>query len=238
MKDNFKLEMTTVWSFPKRGNWATHSGMYRGNWSPYVPRNLILKFTAEHDWILDQFMGSGTTLIEAKLLNRNIIGIDVNEKAYKITEKNLNFECKISSHIHIRLCSAENIYFIKNNSIDCICTHPPYANIIKYSKDNQYDISLLSVEKYLLAMKNVAKESYRVLKSNHICAIMVGDIRKEGILIPLGFYVMNIFKQQGFILKDIIIKEQHNCKSTSKWVNIKHSFYLLAHEYIFIFEKK
>lgn len=58
-------------------------------------------------------MGSGTTLIEAKLLNRNIIGIDVNEKAYKITEKNLNFECKTSSHIHIRLCSAENIYFIK-----------------------------------------------------------------------------------------------------------------------------
>ena len=54
-------------------------------------------------------------------------------------------------------------YFIKNNSIDCICTHPPYANIIKYSKDNRYDISLLSVEKYLLAMKNVAKESYRVL---------------------------------------------------------------------------
>ena len=128
--------------------------------------------------------------------------------------------------------------FIKNNSIDCICTHPPYANIIKYSKENQYDISLLSVEKYLLAMKNVAKESYRVLKSNHICAIMVGDIRKKGILIPLGFYVMNIFKQQGFILKDIIIKEQHNCKSTLKWVNIKHSFYLLAHEYIFIFEKK
>lgn len=46
MKDNFKLEMTTEWSFPKRGNWATHSGMYRGNWSPYVPRNLILKFTS------------------------------------------------------------------------------------------------------------------------------------------------------------------------------------------------
>ena len=74
MKDNFKLEMTTVWSFPKRGNWATHSGMYRGNWSPYVPRNLILKFTAEHDWILDQFMGSGTTFKEVSANTmRNII---------------------------------------------------------------------------------------------------------------------------------------------------------------------
>ena len=48
---------------------------------------------------------------------------------------------------------------------------------------------------------------------------------------------MNIFKQQGFILKDIIIKEQHKSKSTSKRVKIKHSFYLLAHEYVFIFKK-
>ena len=29
--NNFKLEPTTVWSFPDRGSWATHSGKYRGN---------------------------------------------------------------------------------------------------------------------------------------------------------------------------------------------------------------
>ena len=47
-------------------------------------------------------MGSGTTLIEAKLLNRNIIGIDVNEKAYKITEKKLKIlRCKNYHHIFI-----------------------------------------------------------------------------------------------------------------------------------------
>jgi len=27
---NFKEEQTTVWSFKQRGNWATHSGEYRG----------------------------------------------------------------------------------------------------------------------------------------------------------------------------------------------------------------
>ncbi|MGB9715397.1 MAG: site-specific DNA-methyltransferase, partial [Thermodesulfovibrionales bacterium] len=32
---DFKEETTTVWSFKNRGNWATHSGEYRGNWSPY-----------------------------------------------------------------------------------------------------------------------------------------------------------------------------------------------------------
>lgn len=31
--DNFELQMTTHWSFPSRGDWATHNAKYRGNWS-------------------------------------------------------------------------------------------------------------------------------------------------------------------------------------------------------------
>ena len=79
----FKLEDTTIWSFPERGNWATHSGKYRGNWSPYIPRNIILRYSKKKDWILDQFLGSGTTLIEAKLLGRNAIGVDINSESVK-----------------------------------------------------------------------------------------------------------------------------------------------------------
>ena len=83
--NNFRLEPTTVWSFPDRGSWATHSGKYRGNWSPYVPRNLILRYSKPGDWILDQFMGSGTTLVEAKLLNRHAVGVDINPQSVSIS---------------------------------------------------------------------------------------------------------------------------------------------------------
>ena len=38
----YELQNTTIWSFPDRGNWATHKGDYRGNWSPHIPKNLIL----------------------------------------------------------------------------------------------------------------------------------------------------------------------------------------------------
>ena len=76
--EKFTLEKSTIWSFPERGNWATHSGKYRGNWSPFVPRNIILRYSKKHDWVLDQFLGSGTTLIEAKLLGRDAIGMDIN----------------------------------------------------------------------------------------------------------------------------------------------------------------
>ena len=67
---DFKLEDTTIWSFKQRGSWATHRGDYRGNCPPQVPRNLILKYTKVGDIVLDTFCGSGTAMIEAKLLNR------------------------------------------------------------------------------------------------------------------------------------------------------------------------
>ena len=53
--EDFELEMTTHWSFPKRGDWATHDAKWRGNWSPYIPRNILLRYSQEGDLVLDQF---------------------------------------------------------------------------------------------------------------------------------------------------------------------------------------
>ncbi|MBQ9609575.1 MAG: site-specific DNA-methyltransferase [Lachnospiraceae bacterium] len=235
--NNFKLEETTIWSFPDRGSWATHSGKYRGNWSPYVPRNLILRYSNPGDWVMDQFMGSGTTLVEAKLLNRNAVGVDINPKANSISEANLNFQCDTSSKIYTRKGDAANLDFMKDGSIDFICTHPPYANIIKYSKEIDGDISLLGVNDFINKMNDVANESFRILKKRKMCAVMIGDIRKNSKVVPLGFHTMESFLQAGFSNKEIIIKEQHNCLSTEYWGNQNNKFLLLAHEYIFVFQK-
>ena len=48
-KEKFEQECTTVWSFPRRGKWATHKSDWRGNWSPEVVRNLILRYSKEKD---------------------------------------------------------------------------------------------------------------------------------------------------------------------------------------------
>ena len=178
--ERFKLEDTTIWSFPERGNWATHSGEYRGNWSPYIPRNIILRYSKKKDWILDQFLGSGTTLIEAKLLGRNAIGVDINPEAVKLANKNLKFTCQEEGKIFTKEGNATILSFIKDESIDLICTHPPYANIIRYSKNIPGDISNLKHEKFLKEMEFVANESYRVLRKQGICAFMIGDVREKG----------------------------------------------------------
>ncbi|WP_454207726.1 TRM11 family SAM-dependent methyltransferase [Peptoniphilus sp. Marseille-Q6390] len=238
--DDFELEMTTHWSFPNRGNWATHDAKWRGNWSPYIPRNIILRYSEEKDLILDQFVGGGTTLVEAKLLNRNIIGIDVNDVALNRCKEKINFEHEgADGEVFLRKGDARNLDFIPENSIDLICTHPPYANIIEYSEDIEEDLSRLKIKDFLEEMKKVASESYRVLKKDKFCAVLIGDTRQKGHMIPLSFYVMQVFEEAGFKMKEMIIKEQHNCKATGFWKtnSIKYNFLLIAHEHLFIFRK-
>lgn len=242
---DYILEKTTVWSFPDRGNWATHRANYRGNWSPYIPRNLILKYTDKGDWVLDQMMGSGTTLIEAKLLERNAIGVDINLSAVMLTLDRLNFSYNPLFNynepiIKTYLGDARNLHAISDNSIDLIATHPPYANIISYTKRDkqQGDLSLLPLPKYLQEMKKVAQESFRVLKPGKVCAILIGDTRKHKHYVPIAFNVMHIFLEVGFVLKENIIKLQWNMKTTrEKWGIKDNDFYLIQHEHIFIFRK-
>ncbi len=237
--DNFELQMNTVWSFPDRGSWATHDSKWRGNWSPYIPRNLLLRYSSEGDLVLDQFAGGGTTLVEAKLLKRNIIGADVNPDALECCREKINFKYKNAGQVYLYKGDARSLEFVSDESIDFICTHPPYANIIEYSEDIEEDLSHCKVPQFLDEMKSVASESYRVLKKGKFCAILMGDTRQKGHVIPMSFEVMKIFEAQGFKLKEIIIKEQHNCKATGYWKikSVKYNFLLLAHEYLFVFKK-
>lgn len=236
--ENFELETNTVWSFPNRGKWATHDSKYRGNWSPYIPRNLIVRYSKEGDTVLDPFVGGGTTAVEAKLTHRNFIGVDINPDAIELTKNKCAFDFDTQATTTIMLGDARHLE-IGDNSIDLICAHPPYADIIHYSENIDGDLSLLPIKSFLFEISKVADECYRVLKKDKYCAILMGDTRKKGMVQPLAYETMRIFELAGFKAKEIIIKEQHNCKATGFWKtnSIKHNFLLLAHEYLFVFKK-
>ena len=237
---SFEQETSTVWSFKSRGNWATHNGNYRGNWSPYIPRNVIMRYSKEGDLVLDYFCGGGTTAVESKLLNRNFIGVDINPSAIELTKENLNFNSRtFNSKISLRIGDARKLSTIHDNSIDLICAHPPYADIVNYTHNNPNDLSSKEVNDFIKEMEKVASESYRVLKPNSYCAILIGDMRKNKNVIPLGFRTIEKYLAAGFKIKELIVKRQHNCKTTGFWYNnsVKYNFLLLAHEYLIVFQK-
>lgn len=238
---NFELECTTVWSFQRRGNWATHNSKYRGNGAPEVVRNLILRYSNEGDYILDPMIGGGTTAIECKLLNRNLLALDVNPNALQITKNALDFEIHSPPKIKVELNDSRNLPMLKDGSIDFALSHPPYADIISYSdKKIGEDLSNIhDLNKFCDEIEKVANELFRVLKPQKYCAILIGDTRRQKMYQPLAFMVMQRFLNAGFALKEDIIKHQHNCKATGFWVNKSKdaNFLLIMHEHLFIFQK-
>lgn len=55
-----------------------------------IIQTLVKNSTKENDLVLDCFLGSGTTAVACKELNRRYIGIEKNEKWYKIAKNRLN----------------------------------------------------------------------------------------------------------------------------------------------------
>ncbi|MBI2941415.1 MAG: DNA methyltransferase, partial [Chloroflexi bacterium] len=58
----------SLWVVERRDTSGAHLGWYWGNYIPQIPHQMMVRYTRRHDWVLDAFVGSGTTLIECKRL--------------------------------------------------------------------------------------------------------------------------------------------------------------------------
>ena len=86
---------------------------YNRNHSAVFPKSLpewfIKLFTQENDWILDPFLGSGTTCEAAQELNRNSVGIEILPEYCELSRKRtLNYQ--------YRLCEEGSEYEANNSA--------------------------------------------------------------------------------------------------------------------------
>lgn len=242
--DDFKIERTTVWSYPSRGDWASHTPQYRGNWPPQMVRNIIELYSEPGDLVLDPMVGGGTTPVECLLTGRNSISIDINPGAIEITRDRLdlpdNFISDVPKTIHRTFVGdIRNMDEIGDETIDLIATHPPYVNIISYAPLIDGDLSQFgNYELFFKEFRRAILEMKRVLKSGGFCAVLIGDTHNKSHFVPISTRMMLEFLKQGFILKEDVIKKEWNCESDRNLGKYAGADFLLTmHEHLFIFEK-
>lgn len=250
--DSFVLETTTVWDFPRRGDWAVHSGDYRGNWPPQVARNLIERYTRKGDLVVDAFVGGGTTLIEAWLLGRRSMGLDISEMSINTAQAKLREMEELAKGDKgiildpdcrprvLRANALELCAVLQGVSeVDLLCVHPPYLNSIRYTADHPKDLSSLGDPViFCERVSRFAREARSVLCKDGICAVLIGDVRKGGRIVPLGFMVLDIFVSAGFRLDSIVVKTQHKDRSSEFYMGRRCHSLLMAHEYLLVFENQ
>lgn len=241
----------SLWIFNKRDSSGAHNAGYWGNFIPQIPNQLLRRYTKKGDWILDPFVGSGTTLIEAKRLGRNSIGIDLSEDALKLADKNLSKE-KIQSDVICQTIKADSSNFnlssvlkqlgIKN--FQFIIMHPPYWDIIKFTKEKNDLSNAASTEEFLKMFGKVIDNISPHLEKKRFLAVVIGDKYSDGEWIPLGFLTMQEVLERSFKLKSVIVKNfedttaKRNQKELWRYRALAGGFYIFKHEYIFLFQKK
>jgi len=78
------------WTAGQRQSASLHEISYRACFKAQLPRFFITLLTKTGDLVYDPFMGRGTTLIESALLNRKVIGNDINPLSKILTYPRLN----------------------------------------------------------------------------------------------------------------------------------------------------
>ena len=242
----------SLWLFDKRNTSGAHLGWYWGNFIPQIPHQMMLRYTKKDDWVLDTFLGSGTTLIESKRLGRNGIGIELNaavaNKAEKLIQMEANKYDVISNVIigdsrTIDLKPTLQKYNI--NKFQLLIMHPPYHDIIRFSKDDKNDLSNTeTTEEFLEMFKAVVNNVTSYLEKGRYLVLVIGDKYSKGEWIPLGFYCMQEVLNSGYLLKSIIVKNfeetraKRNQQELWRYRALVGGFYVFKHEYIMLFKKK
>lgn len=241
----------SLWILNKRDNSGAHHAGYWGNFIPQIPNQLLRRYTKKGEWVLDPFLGSGTTLIEAKRLGRNAIGIELSKKVLDQTKKNISKEAN-PNKVKLEFVNGDSASVdLKNilselqvKSFQFQIFHPPYWDIIKFS-DSKSDLSnAKSIDDFLNSFGKVLDNCLPHLDKKRFAAVVISDKYFGGEWIPLGFYVMQEVLKRGMILKSTIVKNfdettaKRNQKELWRYRALAGGFYVFKHEYIFIFQKK
>lgn len=243
----------SLWILSSRTDTNGHKLDYHGGFIPQIANQTFRRYTKENDVVIDWFLGSGTSAIEAVNLNRRLIGVDLNAELVEYVRSKLPADLPDD---RIRLIVGDSttqqtaaevrsaLADMGKDEAQLAVLHPPYADIIKFS-ELEADLSNRgSTESFLAAFELAARNAYDCLEKGRFAVLVIGDKYSAGELDPLGFKCMDAMNRVGFRTKSIVVKnitgnEVAKGKNNNLWRYraLAGGFYVFKHEYVMIFVK-
>ncbi len=223
-----------VWQVYYEGRDMRNKKVHPATFPIALSSKVISLFTHEGELVLDPFVGSGTTLISARDLNRNAIGFDLKQEYIDICNERLMADTLFNDSKQIAISDdALNISeYLKPESVKLIWTSPPYANLLNRKRKNksrrgderkndqymeveQYsqdprDLGTMEINEFSLAMGDIFEGLLPLLKPKGHCVINIPDMWWKNQRITLHVAIIEELRKRGYELRNTIIWDRTN----------------------------
>lgn len=224
-----------IWEFFYEKRDIRNKKLHPATFPISLAQKVISLFTHEGELVIDPFVGSGTTLVAAKDLNRNAVGFDLKQEYVDLANLRIEQEQKEESNTNqFAICEdARKIAeHIKPNSVQLILTSPPYANLLnrkrknksrrsdtrkndqydqieQYSQDER-DLGTLEAQEFEDALCEIYHELKPLLREKGHVIVNITDGWMNNKRIPLHINVINALTRAGFEFRNTIIWDRRN----------------------------
>ena len=175
-------------------------------------RGFVDFFTKPGMWVLDPFMGTGSTLLAARASGRNAVGVEINSRYVSIAKKRLREDngADDTKQLALRGDSRDIANLVEKQDLprmDFCITSPPYWNQLKRASmrqrervdkgwDTRYSNDLRDIgnidgyQEFLDAQRLIFDQVYRVVRGGGYLVVVTNNVFFEGRLYPLAFETM------------------------------------------------
>ncbi|MFQ5858749.1 MAG: DNA methyltransferase [Anaerolineae bacterium] len=227
-----------VWQFYYEGRDIRDKKQHPATFPISLAAQVISLFTHEGELVVDPFVGSGTTLVAARDLNRNAVGFDINSDYIDLCNSRLAqlpleyLFAPPTQQIAIQDDARNIAEYLEPETVKLFFTSPPYANLLnrrrknksrrgegrfneqygtieQYSQDSR-DLGTLELEEYRQAFVDIFARLLPLLKPLGHCVINVPDMWWEDERITLHMAVVEALRSVGYELRNTIIWDRTN----------------------------
>ncbi len=209
--------------------------------------------TARDEYVLDPFMGSGSTVLAADRRQKTGIGLEISARYIELARKRLAQSSLFGERKKHQLIQddAKNLLtHVAPDTLDLCITSPPYWDILSQKRTADYkairdydntggDLSKISgYQEFLNALAGVFSLVLQALKPGKYCVVNVMDLRKKEVFFPFHADLARKLQESGWIYDDVIIWDRHSEYNNLRPLGYPFVFRInKIHEYLLLFRK-
>jgi len=223
-----------VWQFYYEARDIRDKNLHPAVFPIALAAKVISLFTHRGELVIDPFVGSGTTLVAARDLDRNAVGFDLQKKYIELCEERLRQLALGASSKQLAIQDdARNIAdYFDEETVSLILTSPPYANLLnrrrknksrrgdlrqneqfmqieQYSQDER-DLGTMELGEYTNAMGEIFERLLPLLRPKAHCVINVPDMWWKNRRVTIHVSLTEELRRRGYELRNIIIWDRTN----------------------------